>query len=116
MLTPNYATQNPDEPRRRAEYHHYRANIKYSPKKMWYICCLIRGLSVDEAIKQLSFVSKKGEILSLSVFSDCSGLLGALIAKEVLEEAQQIAVKGTILVSTQLTVIALLINCDTFFT
>jgi len=44
---------------------------------MWYICCLIRGLSVDEAIKQLSFVTKKG----------------AVIAKEVLEEAQEIAVK-----------------------
>ncbi|RWS31191.1 39S ribosomal protein L22-like protein [Leptotrombidium deliense] len=67
--------QSIDDPVRRATYCHYRDNIKYSPKKMWYVCVLIRGLSVDEAIKQLSFVKLKG----------------ALIAKEILEEAQQIA-------------------------
>jgi large subunit ribosomal protein L22 len=27
---------------------------------MWYIACFVRGMSVDEAIKQLSFVLKKG--------------------------------------------------------
>ncbi|KAI1289726.1 39S ribosomal protein L22, mitochondrial [Halotydeus destructor] len=72
-----YPPQEADEERRRANFCHFRDNIKYSPKKMWYICCLIRGLSVDEAIKQLSFVPKKG----------------AVIAKEVLEEARDLALK-----------------------
>lgn len=27
---------------------------------MWYVACLVRGMSVDEAVKQLSFVLKKG--------------------------------------------------------
>lgn len=72
-----YPPQEEGEAVRRAEYFHYRANIKYSPKKMWYICCLIRGVSIDEAIKQLSFVNKKG----------------AVIMKEVLEEAREIALK-----------------------
>lgn len=44
---------------------------------MWYICCLIRGMTVDEAIKQLSFIPKKG----------------AVIMKEVLEEAREVALK-----------------------
>ncbi|RWS11004.1 39S ribosomal protein L22-like protein [Dinothrombium tinctorium] len=74
--TQRFEPQQPDEPIRRATYCHFRDNIKYSPKKMWYICCLIRGLSIDEAIKQLSFVDRKG----------------AHIAKEVLLEAQEIAV------------------------
>lgn len=42
---------------------------------MWYIACLIRGLSVDEAIKQLRFVQKKG----------------ARDIREVLMEAKEIA-------------------------
>ena len=70
-----YPPQEPGEARRRATYCHFRENIKYSPKKMWYICCLVRGLTVDEAIKQLAFVPKKG----------------AHIMKEVLEEAREIA-------------------------
>lgn len=37
-----------------------KENIKYSPKKMWYIASFIRGMSIDEAIKQLSFNLKKG--------------------------------------------------------
>lgn len=69
--------QEQTELRRRAEYNHHRANVKYSPKKMWYICCLVRGLSVDEAIKQLSFVAKKG----------------AVIMKEMIEEAREIAIR-----------------------
>lgn len=44
---------------------------------MWYICSLIRGLTVDEAIKQLSFLPKKG----------------SFIAKEVIEEAQTAAME-----------------------
>ena len=66
-----------DELRRRAECFHYRANVKYSPKKMWYMCMLVRGMPIDEAVKQLSFVPKKG----------------AVILKEVLEEARELALK-----------------------
>lgn len=54
-----------------------KSNIKYSPKKMWYVACFVRGMSVDEAVKQLSFVPKKG----------------AAIAKEVILEAQNLAVE-----------------------
>ena len=32
---------------------HMRAMIKYSPWKMWYLAQFIRGMTVDEAIKQL---------------------------------------------------------------
>ncbi|KAG8196649.1 hypothetical protein JTE90_006559 [Oedothorax gibbosus] len=72
-----YPPQKPGEPRRPAWVCHHRENIKYSPKKMWYIACLVRGMSVDEAIKQLSLLPKKG----------------AVIMKEVIEEAQDLAVK-----------------------
>lgn len=44
---------------------------------MWYIASFIRGMSVDEAIRQLKFVNKKG----------------AVHAREVLEEAKELAVK-----------------------
>lgn len=44
---------------------------------MWYIASFVRGMSVDEAVKQLSFLKKKG----------------AAIAKEVILEAQKIAVE-----------------------
>lgn len=62
----------------RAVYYHYRDNVKYSPKKMWYICSFIRGLTVDEAIKQLTFITSKG----------------AHIAREILIEAQEEAIKN----------------------
>jgi large subunit ribosomal protein L22 len=54
-----------------------RTNIKYSPWKMWYIACMVRGMTVDEAIKQLSFIQKKG----------------AVAVKETILEAQQLAVE-----------------------
>jgi len=54
-----------------------RDNIKYTQKKMWHIANFVRGMSVDEAIKQLNFINKKG----------------AFIAAEVIEEARQLAVK-----------------------
>lgn len=54
-----------------------KANVKYSPLKMWYIASFVRGMTVDEAVKQLSFMSKKG----------------AAIAKTVILEAQQLAVE-----------------------
>lgn len=44
---------------------------------MWYIACMIRGMSVDEAIKQMKFLNKKG----------------AKDVREVLEEAKELAVK-----------------------
>lgn len=69
--------QKPGELVNRAECYHFRANVKYSPKKMWFICHLVEGLPVDEALKQLSFVPKKG----------------AFILKEVIEEAREMALK-----------------------
>ncbi|XP_055894403.1 39S ribosomal protein L22, mitochondrial-like isoform X2 [Biomphalaria glabrata] len=65
------------EPERPAEICHFRMNIKYSTKKMWYIAQMIRGFSIDEAIKQLAFHKRKG----------------AAHVKEVLEEAQEMAVR-----------------------
>lgn len=57
---------------------HMKLNSHYSSKKMWYIAILVRGMSVDEAVKQLSFVPKKG----------------AVIAKETILEAQRLAVEN----------------------
>uniref|UniRef100_A0A3Q4MUC2 Large ribosomal subunit protein uL22m n=1 Tax=Neolamprologus brichardi TaxID=32507 RepID=A0A3Q4MUC2_NEOBR len=73
-----YPPQLPDEPRRPAEIHHSRRQIKYSKDKMWYLAKMIRGMSIDEAIAQLEFNDKKG----------------AKIMKEVLLEAQEMAVKN----------------------
>ncbi|KAF2884099.1 hypothetical protein ILUMI_22067 [Ignelater luminosus] len=72
-----YPPQLPDEERRPAFVCHQRTNIKYSPWKMWYVACLIRGMPVDEAIRQLKFVLKKG----------------AKDVRETLEEAKELAVK-----------------------
>ncbi|XP_011882737.1 PREDICTED: 39S ribosomal protein L22, mitochondrial-like [Vollenhovia emeryi] len=72
-----FPPQKPDEERRPAYVCHMKANIKYSLKKMWYVAILVRGMSVDEAVKQLSFLHKKG----------------AEIAKEVILEAQRLAVE-----------------------
>lgn len=55
---------------------HQKTNIKYSPEKLWYIASFVRGMTVDEAVKQLSFVNKKG----------------ATFVKETILEAQQLAV------------------------
>ncbi len=54
-----------------------KMNIKYSPDKMWYVACLVRGMTVDEAIKQLDYVRKKG----------------AGYVKQTLLEAQELAVQ-----------------------
>lgn len=37
-----------------------KKDIKYSPKKMWYIAAFVRGMTVDEAVRQLSFCTKYG--------------------------------------------------------
>lgn len=44
---------------------------------MWYIACLVRGMSVDEALRQLEFVNRKG----------------AVVARETILEAQELAVR-----------------------
>ncbi|XP_035721739.1 39S ribosomal protein L22, mitochondrial-like [Vespa mandarinia] len=71
-----FPIQSPDEERRPAYVCHMKENVKYSPKKLWYIACFVRGMTVDEAIKQLSFMHKKG----------------AVIVKETILEAQNLAV------------------------
>ncbi|XP_068134407.1 large ribosomal subunit protein uL22m [Hyperolius riggenbachi] len=73
-----YPPQLPDEPRRPAEIFHARREIKYSPDNMWYLAKLIRGMSFDQAMAQLEFNDKKG----------------AKIMKEVLLEAQDMAVRN----------------------
>jgi large subunit ribosomal protein L22 len=37
-----------------------KTNLKYSPLKLWYMACLVRGLTIDEALRQLDYVRKKG--------------------------------------------------------
>lgn len=44
---------------------------------MWYIACLVRGMTVDEALKQLRFIIKKG----------------AKEVRETIEEARELAIK-----------------------
>lgn len=69
--------QEPHEEPRKAYVCHMMTNIKYSPDKMWYIASLVRGLSVDEAVKQLNFVLKKG----------------GQYVKQTILEAQEMAIK-----------------------
>ncbi|XP_069001646.1 large ribosomal subunit protein uL22m isoform X1 [Embiotoca jacksoni] len=73
-----YPPQLPDEARRPAEIYHSRRQIKYSKDKMWYLAKMIQGMSIDQAVAQLEFNDKKG----------------AKIMKEVLLEAQEMAVKN----------------------
>lgn len=73
-----YPPQQKDEPRRPAEIHHCRRQIKYSKDKMWYLAKLLRGMTIDQAFTQLEFNDKKG----------------AKIIKEVLLEAQDMAVRN----------------------
>lgn len=72
-----YEPQLPEEKPRPAFVCHVKKNIKYSPKKMFYVAGFIRGMSIDEALKQLSFVLKKG----------------AGDVKQTLLEAQELAVR-----------------------
>ncbi|XP_051169017.1 39S ribosomal protein L22, mitochondrial [Leptopilina boulardi] len=55
-----YPIQAHDEERRPAFVCHVEKNVKYSPKNMWYVANLIRGMTIDDAIDQISFVLKKG--------------------------------------------------------
>lgn len=45
---------------------------------MWYVSCFVRGMSVDEALKQLPLVGRKG----------------ATIVRDVILEAQQKAIEN----------------------
>uniref|UniRef100_H3A297 Large ribosomal subunit protein uL22m n=1 Tax=Latimeria chalumnae TaxID=7897 RepID=H3A297_LATCH len=73
-----YPPQLPDEPCRPAEIYHCRRQIKYSKDKMWYLAKMIRGMTIDQALAQLEFNDKKG----------------AKIIREVLLEAQDMAVRS----------------------
>ena len=42
---------------------HVRDNVRYTSKKMWHVANLLRGLSVDEALKQVDFINKKGTFI-----------------------------------------------------
>lgn len=55
---------------------HEKKNIHYSPKKMWYVASFIRGMTIDEALRQLNFCDKKG----------------APFIKETILEAQKMAI------------------------
>ena len=57
----------PDGQYRPAYVCHMRDNVKYTHKKMWHIAQFVRGLSVDEAIKQLNFINKKGAFIAAEV-------------------------------------------------
>ncbi|MEE6478293.1 hypothetical protein FKM82_011809 [Ascaphus truei] len=70
--------QLPGDPRKPAEIYHCRKQIKYSKDKMWYLAKMVQGMSIDQAIAQLEFNDKKG----------------AKIMKEVLLEAQDLAVRN----------------------
>lgn len=45
-------------------------NVKFSPKKMWYICSFIRGLSVEEALKQLQCIKSKGALVLIDFLKE----------------------------------------------
>lgn len=52
-------------------------NIKYSPYKMYFVASMVRGMTVDEALRQLKMCSKKG----------------ATFAHDAILEAQELAVQ-----------------------
>ena len=63
-----------------------RTFIKYPAKKLWYPAFMIRGMSIDEAIKQLSFHKLKGaevikQVISRSLFVN---ILFCIIIKQSL--------------------------------
>ena len=67
----------PDGTLRPAYVCHMRTKIKYSNDKMWWIASFVRGMTVDQALKELKFVTKKG----------------ARVVEDVIEEARQLALK-----------------------
>lgn len=67
----------PDGTYRPAFVVHMRSNVKYSPDKMWYCASFVRGMSVDEALKQLKFQRLKG----------------CRVIEQVIEEAREMAMR-----------------------
>jgi hypothetical protein len=63
-----YPPQSKDEPRRNAFVHHMRTYIKGQQKTLWYPAVMIRGMTIDEAIKQLSFQKSLGAEIIKEVF------------------------------------------------
>ena len=41
--------------------------VKYTSKKMWHVANLVKGLSVDEALKQLDSSNTKGNLIAVEV-------------------------------------------------
>lgn len=76
---PNYNERihKPDGTYRPAYVCHMRGCVKYSPEKMGHVAALIRGMTVDEALKQLEFQQLKG----------------SRIVTEVLEDAREMALR-----------------------
>ncbi|XP_059474253.1 large ribosomal subunit protein uL22m [Neocloeon triangulifer] len=72
-----FPPQAPGEEPRPAFVCHMRSNVRGNYKNMWYQAGFIRGMSIDEALKQLSF-QRKGFCATI---------------KEVLLEAQQLALR-----------------------
>ncbi|CAB3367059.1 Hypothetical predicted protein [Cloeon dipterum] len=72
-----FPPQKPGEEPRPAFVCHMRSNVRGNYKNMWYQACFVRGMTIDEALKQLSFQRKQF----------CADI------KEVLLEAQEKAVK-----------------------
>uniref|UniRef100_A0A8D8RAF9 Large ribosomal subunit protein uL22m n=1 Tax=Cacopsylla melanoneura TaxID=428564 RepID=A0A8D8RAF9_9HEMI len=72
-----FPPQQEGEEKRPAFVCHFKDKIKYSPEKMWYVACLVRGMSIDQALIQLGYVGKKG----------------APFIRDTILEAQELAVK-----------------------
>ncbi|KAH3842681.1 39S ribosomal protein L22, mitochondrial-like [Dreissena polymorpha] len=73
-----YEPSKEGEELRPAEVVHQKEFILISPKKMWYPAVMIRGMSIDEAINQCEF----------------SGKSAAKVIRDVLKEAQRLAVSS----------------------
>ena len=61
----------PDGTYRPAFVTHMRANVKYSPEKMWYVAAFCRGKTIDEAFKQLEFMNVKGARIIDTFYFNC---------------------------------------------
>jgi large subunit ribosomal protein L22 len=52
-------------------------DLRVAAEKAWWVACMIRGMSIDEAIRQMDYVKKKS----------------AFYIKQTLMEAQELAVQ-----------------------
>uniref|UniRef100_A0A914US78 Large ribosomal subunit protein uL22m n=1 Tax=Plectus sambesii TaxID=2011161 RepID=A0A914US78_9BILA len=66
---PNYIVPETGKPKA-AEVFHCRESVKYSPKKMWYVCELVRNRPVDDALKQLQFTFRKGAEIMIEMLNE----------------------------------------------